>query len=242
MKTQRKVKDLASVGKIKKIILMEQLLDKFGVMITEGYFKPGKPIPSEKELAKVFGVSNLTVRQALRALDAMGIIEVKSGSCAYLNESVKKIFINPMKFLTLVHQVDINEINQIRRLIEIPLAGLAAEKATEQDIKAIEYALKKSKENRYDIKKYLIYEMAFHEAIFKASGNRILEALMSSIFYLLYEVRSLAIQLFPELNTTLSHHKKILKAIKNKETSKAEKAMEEHLIFAEGQFAKVKKL
>jgi len=89
--------------------------------------------------------------------------------------------------------------------------------------------------------KYLIYEMAFHEAIFKASGNRILEALMSSIFYLLYEVRSLAIQLFPKLNTTLNHHKKILEAIKNKETSKAKKAMEEHLIFAEGQFTKVKK-
>ena len=130
---------------------------------------------------KLKAVGKMT--ESLKVFDAMGIIEIRSGSRAYLNDSVKKVFINPMKFLNIVHKIGIDEINQIRRLIEIPLAGLAAEKATEKDIEAIEDALKESKEHRYNIKEYLINELAFHEDIFKASGNRILEAMMTSIVY-----------------------------------------------------------
>lgn len=222
-------KENLNIQPIKKLVLIDQIIETIGRLIAEGILKAGDTLPSERILAEMLKVSRTSVRQALKALDVLGVLEIKPGSRTLLNKSISKLLINPMKFMSLLHNVGILELFKTRKIIEVALARLAAENAEEEDIKRMDKALKKVKELVDVPDKYLFYEMKFHEAIFKASRNRILTAMMASINNLLLGSREKTVKLFNNLADTLYQHFDIFNAIKNKDSNKAGDAMFYHL-------------
>jgi GntR family transcriptional repressor for pyruvate dehydrogenase complex len=224
---------MLEVKPIEKLVLIDQIIDTIGKSIAEGSLKAGDILPSERELAEMLNVSRTSIRQALKALDVLGVLEIKPGERTYLNNSISKLLVNPLKFMSLLHNVGIVELFETRKLIEVLLVKLAAANATEEDIEKMEIILKKAGGLLNKRREYLYAEMEFHNAIFKASGNRILVAIMISINNLLIESRERTVMLFKKLDSTWKDHYRILEAIKNKNPDIAGKAMYDHLNLVE---------
>ena len=194
VKQKKNIKDYTSLNiqPIEKLVLIDQIIETVGRLIAEGLLKPGDALPGERDLSEMLKVSRTSVRQALKALDVLGLFET-------------------------------------RKIIEVALARLAAENATEKDIERMRAALEESKQNLNKPKIYLYLEMDFHEAIFVASSNRILTAFMASINNLLLETREKTVMIYLDLEDSLKQHIKIFNAIRNRNSKKAGEAMFEHL-------------
>lgn len=218
-----------NIEPIEKLVLIDQIIETIGRLLAEGVLKPGDALPGERDLSDMLKVSRTSVRQALKALDVLGVLEIKPGSRTYLNKSISKLLINPMKFMTLLHNVGNFELFETRKIIEVALAKLAAENATEADLESMRSALEGSKKNLKNPKLYLNFEMEFHDAVFKASENRILTAFMASINNLLIEVREKTVTAYLDLEDSLKQHIYIFNAIKERNPEKAGKAMFDHL-------------
>lgn len=214
---------------IEKLVLIDHIIETIGRLIASGKLKPGDVVPSERTLSSLLKVSRNSIRQALKALDVLGVVDINPGSRTYINTSISNLLINPMKFMALLHDLKIKELFQTRKIIEVGLARLAAVNATEENIAAMFDALEKARENIKSKNKYLEYEMIFHENIFKSSGNRILTALMASINNLLLESRKKTVKYFPDLSLSLKQHYEIFQSIKDNNSEKAGQLMLEHL-------------
>ena len=228
-----KIKKKLEVKPIEKLVLIDQIIDTIGKLIAEKSLKIGDVLPSERELAEMLNVSRTSMRQALKALDVLGVLEIRHGARTYLNKSISNLLVNPMKFMTLLHDVGIIELFEARKLIEVTLVRVAANNAKKEDIDKMEILLEKARSLLSEPKKYLYAEMEFHEAIFKASGNRILSAMMVSINNLLLDSRRKTVMLFKKLDGTLDDHYRIMEAIKSKDPDRAGKAMYRHLNLVE---------
>jgi len=215
---------------IEKLVLIDLIIEELGKLIAEGFLKPGDALPGERELSEMLKVSRTSVRQALKALDVLGVLDIRPGSRTCLNKSISKLLINPMKFMSLLHDVGDIELFETRKIIEVELTRLAAKNASEEDLESIEGFLAEAEKNLDNPDKYLYFEMKFHDSIFKTSGNRILTAMMSSINNLLLKSREKTVMFFKDnLKKSLNEHKNIFFYIKEKDPEKAGKAMLEHL-------------
>jgi len=214
---------------IEKLVLIDHIIETIGKLIASGKLKPGDLVPSERTLSNLLQVSRNSVRQALKALDVLGVLDINPGSRTYLNTSLSNLLINPMKFMTLLHDLKTKELFQTRKIIEVELTKLAAVNANEEDLAEMLEFLNHAKENIKSKNKYLEYEMGFHESIFKASGNRVLTALMSSINNLLLESRKKTVKFFPDLSLSLKQHDEIYISVRDNNPEKAGRLMLEHL-------------
>ena len=214
---------------IEKLVLIDHIIETIGRLIASGKLKPGDVVPSERTLSNLLKVSRNSVRQALKALDVLGVLDIKPGARTYLNTSLSNLLVNPMKFMTLLHDLKIKELFQTRKIIEVELTKLAALNATAENLVEMVEFLHNAKSHIKSKNKYLEYEMGFHESIFKASGNRVLAALMSSINNLLLESRKKSVKYFPDLSMSLKQHNEIYLSIKDKNSEKAGQLMLEHL-------------
>lgn len=227
---------LLNIQPVEKLVLIDQIIEIIGRLIAEGALKPGDTLPSERDLSEMLKVSRTSVRQALKALDVLGVLEISPGSRTFLNKSISKLLINPLKFMTLMHDVTTLELFGTRKIIEVALARSAAVNANEADIKKMRNTLKIAEDNLNDPKRYVLVEMEFHDDIFKAAGDRVLSAIMASINNLLLESREKSANLFTNLKDSLKQHTKIFEAIKEKDPDKAGSAMLDHLTKVEHLF------
>ena len=120
----------SGLKKIKKSTMAELIIDQILQMIEDGTFVPGQKLPSEKNLAEILCVSRPTLREAMRSLMSMGLIEIRCGDGTYLNDSVK-LLSEHFKNTHLFNRFSINELIDTRLLLETQMAYLAAQNATE---------------------------------------------------------------------------------------------------------------
>src|SRR5947209_6242188 len=144
-------------------------------IISSGELQPGSKLPPERELAKRFGVNRASIRQALKALDVMGIVHQRVGDGTYLTHDASTTLRAPLDFLILVDGVSIQELFEARRIVEPELAARAAKRRSEKDLEALGSALEAMKialEND-DVEELAENDLRFHEVIWEASGNRV---------------------------------------------------------------------
>jgi GntR family transcriptional repressor for pyruvate dehydrogenase complex len=116
--------------------ISDQIIDQFRDAILSGQLKPGERVASEKELIIQFGVSKATLREALRVLEAMGLIEIRKGTSggAFVADVDMRTTLNSLVNFLRFEKVSINEITMFRYLIEPTVAGIAATRATDKDL------------------------------------------------------------------------------------------------------------
>ncbi|HEQ4957907.1 TPA: L-lactate utilization/bacilysin biosynthesis transcriptional regulator LutR, partial [Streptococcus pyogenes] len=107
-------------------------------MIKNGELKPGDKLDSVQALAESFQVSRSAVREALSALKAMGLVEMKQGEGTYLKEFELNQISQPLSAALLMKKEDVKQLLEVRKLLEIGVASLAAEKRTEADLERIQ--------------------------------------------------------------------------------------------------------
>jgi GntR family transcriptional regulator, transcriptional repressor for pyruvate dehydrogenase complex len=207
-----------------------KLISQIKQMIASGVILPGTKFAPERELAKQFGVNRASVRQVLKVLEMMGVLTQKVGDGTYLSTSAETILNEPLDFLVLLDDLSHHELFETRLIVEPELTARAAERATTEDLNALRNsiaAMQKSKTTR----ERLNADMAFHDAIFRASGNRICHLLFKQIHRtVLYSMSQLSNRV--ALERPLMYHQKIYAAIKARDSDAARQTMRDHILDA----------
>src|SRR5271156_2959952 len=157
-----------------------RLIARIKGLIADGSISPGSKFPPEREMAKEFGVNRASVRQALKVLEIMGVLTQRVGDGTYLSETAEFLLNEPLDFLVLLDDLSHHELFETRLIVEPELTARAAERATAEDLSALRnavFAMERSKTTR----ERLEADMAFHNAVFRASGNRICQLLFRRI-------------------------------------------------------------
>jgi len=207
-----------------------KLISQIKQMIANGTISPGTKFPPERELAKDFGVNRASVRQVLKVLEMMGVLTQKVGDGTYLSTSAETILNEPLDFLVLLDDLSHHELFETRLIVEPELTARAAERATTEDLNALRGSIA-AMQNSKTTRERLNADMAFHDAIFRASGNRICHLLFKQIHRtVLSSMSQLSNRV--ALEQPLMYHQKIYAAIKARDSEAARRMMKEHILDA----------
>lgn len=231
------------IQKITSMKLYEQVVQQIKTMILNGTYKKGDLLPSEKELIEMTGVSRITVREALRTLAEVGIIETKKGKGSIVLINGKELMLQSEGeegYLNFRKNFELA--TNTRLLLEPEIAKQAALKATEEDIRKMEmYLIHENKKLNVDQKQGTNLEL-FHQSILEVLKNPLLSDFFNTLAkletdtnYTILIPPSRQTSVYNELN---DHHYKILQAIKNHDGEFAYFYMKEHLIYLKNIYTK----
>jgi GntR family transcriptional repressor for pyruvate dehydrogenase complex len=198
--------------------------------IISNRLKPGDALPPERELGKQFGVSRTVIREAIRALHAKGLLEVRSGSGVRIVAVDAKTVSESMRHFVKGSSLDYARVDEVRRVLEVAAAGIAAERATADDLEHIDATLREMSASVDDLAASIEIDLAFHRAIASATHNELFGVLHDSIGEMLVEVRRRNLALGPpERRRVIDMHTTIRDCIAEHDPAAAQQAMRDHL-------------
>ncbi|TCP28834.1 GntR family transcriptional repressor for pyruvate dehydrogenase complex [Scopulibacillus darangshiensis] len=202
-------------------------------MIKEGKYKPGEKLPAETKLSEMFNVSRPPIREALRVLEASGVIKSKQGG----GSVVQPISITNLMEKTTLEMVNIDEVLhllEVRIILESQTAVLAAKRRDDRDLECIQEALNDMRlaiDNEESIGHK--QDIDFHTAIVKAAHNPVLQQTMDGISNLYYSATKFSLKknvgLYQKRQQVLQEHENIAEAIRLQDEEAAKEAMSLHL-------------
>lgn len=217
-----------SINKVNKQNISDLILQQMKEQILNGEWKSGEKLPSENELTELFGVSRISVRQALQKLTAIGLIETKIGEGSFVKKLSPGIAMNHLIPTLYLSSNSLNEVLEFRKIIEGRVVELACLKAVQEDIDNLEKIYFNMEKFKDDLEKFAQEDYNFHIALSNITKNSII----IHLYAIIHEELSMA---FKEIITIrgnkagLYYHKLILDAMKEKNCEKAKKFMDEHM-------------
>ncbi|MDD2421468.1 MAG: FadR/GntR family transcriptional regulator, partial [Heliobacteriaceae bacterium] len=189
-------------------------------------------LPSERELSGRLGVSRASVREALTALEVMGILDVRPGDGTFVRETNQSSIIEPLAWVLAVERNSIAQLMEVRRILEVAAAGLAAVRATEFQLVNIAEVLQTMQEAAGQ-REPVAYDLKFHFAIAKATQNSVLLRIMNTVADIMHQnFREQRHRLYSSPGVAvrvIQEHTAILTAIRERDVDRACQAMVEHL-------------
>lgn len=213
--------------------LTEQTFQQLIGWLKEGTFKPGSKLPSQSELVQQLGISRTGVREALQVMAALNLIEIRAGLGCFVKRVSPEYIINADVLSILLEKEAILEVVETRKILEAGIAGLAAERATEQDfwlmedvVNAIERAIKRDAS---------VAGVAadFHIAVAKSTHNTVLAKLVRSFNHLMAKAGELVEASVKDVAAFKHHelvsHRELYEIIRQRKPQKARQAMVQHI-------------
>jgi GntR family transcriptional regulator, transcriptional repressor for pyruvate dehydrogenase complex len=214
---------------VRRTKLYEKVAQQIQGLIRDGLLKPGDHLPPERELAETFQVSRSSVRDAIRALEVMGLVEPRQGEGTVVRDLTAETLVNPLSTMLTQKRELVSELLDLRLMIEPPLAGRAAKHATDEEILRLEDILRRQKEKVARGELAIEEDSEFHYAIAKAARNSVVLKVVDVFMDLLRESREQTLQVDGRLQKSFTGHRRILDSIKKRKASLAEAAMRRHL-------------
>jgi GntR family transcriptional repressor for pyruvate dehydrogenase complex len=222
-----------------KKYIRESVREAIQKMIIKEY-GPGDKLPTEAALVKRFNVSRTSIREALNMIEASGLIIKEKGSL-YVTSEVGQCFAESLSFLLQLEIADIQDVKQIRRMLETEAAALAALNADEKQIQNLEDIVWLMQRDGIGIERYIELDIKFHMALAEASCNKL-------IVQFIRDVTAVMSKFYPERCTlkliresSIPLQKKVVTAIRNKNALDARKYMGEHIdeVLSENKTSKI---
>jgi GntR family transcriptional repressor for pyruvate dehydrogenase complex len=210
-------------------------------LIGNGDLKPGQRLPSERELCEQFGASRSSLREALRCLSIVGVLNARVGEGTSVALDGGKFMRRIMEWRMITEQNDIVNLLEIRIALEAVSAANTALHRTEEDIKELRSLLSKMKIALKDPKEFAVLDLEFHIALANASGNSMLSDFVSVIRNQLARALAKVLLLPNAVPLSFKEHISIVKAIECGDADAARKAMNIHLEAALQRYAKATK-
>lgn len=217
---------------VEPIRLSDAVVTQIAQAITAGQLNVGDRIPSERELMRQMGVGRASVREALRQLQTMGLIEVRPGQVAtVVNTPAQAPMAQFWKHWLLLHAEQALQLMDVREALETRAAALAAESTDEAAIGQLAEANARLAEiiPESEPEARAEADIAFHIALVEASGNRLLMALTQSLAYTLHELRIAAYSEIDQALRSVEEHAAIVQAIAAHDPDAAQRALNAHL-------------
>lgn len=193
--------------------------------------KPGDRLPTERSLAEQLGVSRTVVREAVKSLQAKGLVSVQTGSGTYVAE-VTPGSVSDLWELALYTQSDEErerKLQEMRRVVEVEIAVLAAARATAESIAELAILLVRQKASLGDKAAYVQADLDFHQALARATQNECFGLVVAPLTDLLLEAHSRSYDTPGLAERGLGEHERILRAVAAHDVEGARRAMGEHL-------------
>ena len=222
---------------LKREKLHTQITDQIQELIVSNSLHPGDKLPGERELAETLGVSRTVVREAIRVLSVKGLVEVKPGCGTYVRALDSRNASASMELFLKTQQAGASpgDLCEIRCMIEVEAADLAAQRATVVDCARLQACIDGMLENVDDPERYVRHDLAFHLALTEATHNDLFPVLLTPIADLLAGVMQTRMQTPGAAMAGIDEHRDILAQIEVKAPSSARRAMRHHLDRVHGQ-------
>lgn len=212
--------------------LGDAVIEKLTQAIMDGRLKPGDPLPSEGRIAEACGISKQIAREAIRDLAAMGVVRIQQGKVA----RVRKIDAEPLgrffRFAVRGSKEGLAEAVELRKVLEPPIARLAAARATPEKIDLLRSALRRMEATLEDVPAWIEADLDFHEAVAELSGNRLLYLQLRGLRPVIHEVMELfnarRRRSTAEWRETYQRHAVVLNAVESGKPEAAFDAMAHH--------------
>ena len=191
--------------------------------------RPGDKLPSERELAENLGVSRSSIRDAIRSLELMGVVEPRQGAGTIVCEISTNSLANPLANALKRKEELVNELLDFRKMLEPPLAARAATHASADEISEMEEILARQDKKQRQGESTIAEDSEFHYSIALASGNSVVLKVLDILMDLLRETRERSLQIQGRPQKSLAGHRRILSAIKRRDAEAAKDAMRRHI-------------
>ncbi len=234
----RKVTEIP-IGELKRDVLPEKIAQSLLTLIKEKQLRPGDRLPPERELAAMMKVSRPSLREALRALQIMNIIDNRQGSGTYVTSLEPERLVEHLDIIFTLNDSTYFELFQARRILEVGASELAARTITDEEIGELEICLDKAADSIGDPEVFLEIDLDLHRRIVEATRNKILALFMRSISQLSIYSRRRTGEHIDMRRQTIDDHRAIVQALKSRDPAAARHAMLDHLSHVEERMKQV---
>jgi GntR family transcriptional repressor for pyruvate dehydrogenase complex len=222
---------------IKPRKISDEIVEQIKSLILKGNLKPGENLPPERTLAKSLNVSRVSLREALNALQGMGLLEIQQGNRTCVRPITTRSIHDPLVSFTKRSPSNIMKVFEIRKYLELGSAALAAERATNEEIDHLERLLKEMEEDLRRNRLGAKADHEFHTALAEATHNEAYIHIMKTIYDLLQEELRIAwggvFRKKDSRKKLFQQHKNILEAVKQRDPKKGREASLAHLRYVE---------
>ncbi len=215
---------------ISRATLSEQVALQIVDMISTGKWKTGEKLPSESDLCRALHVGRFTLREALRSLAFVGMVQMRPGEGTYVSDGTSKLLERILAPGFLSTEKDLLDMAETRLVLETELVALCAQRATDADLAELERLVGEMQESiQVAGERFLELDLEFHLTIAALSKNLVLAQLLRTIRGLLREYIMKTLQVPGARELACAHHREVLEALKQHDASKAWRLMRTHL-------------
>jgi GntR family transcriptional regulator, transcriptional repressor for pyruvate dehydrogenase complex len=214
-------------------VAAKQVVTYIRGLIESGKFRAGDRLPPERELAQLIGVSRPSVRAGLQSLATVGVVDTRRGAGTFVANGPPLFDVNPLSLFSALHGIPEDELFETRRVIEIDLAGMAADRAGGDELAAISEELMEMFASLDDAHRFLVHDIRFHRAVAAAARNPLLAAIMEMVADLFYDLRKTTVDRYQRASEAADQHRAIYQAIRDGNVDLARDEMDRHLRWAQ---------
>ncbi len=219
----------AAFQAVRKVKVYEGVARQIERLISEGSLKPGDKLPSERELAEMFRVSRSSLRDGIRKLELLGLVEARHGEGTIVRDLSADSLVSPIASMLVRKRQLVAELLDVRKMLEPPLAGRAATNASADDIVHLADILRRQREKVRRGELAIEEDSEFHYNIARAARNSVIMKVLDVLMGLLRKTRERSLQVGGRLQRSFAGHRRILRAIERRDAAAAEAAMRRHL-------------
>jgi GntR family transcriptional repressor for pyruvate dehydrogenase complex len=217
-----------AITAIRQKRISDEVFEQMKEHIFSGEWGTGKKIPGELELAEQFGVSRVSVREAIHRLVGMGVLTIRRGDGTYVSEVLPENYLNALLPVLLIEGASINEMLEFRAMIEAESARLASRRANSEDLGRMSEVLAVMEKCKGNVSDFAAADLNFHTAIAMAAHNSVIIKVNAIIHDMLKKTMEEIVGI-TGYEDGLFYHKKILEAIRNRDEEGAVSLMREHI-------------
>lgn len=216
-------------GPAKRSKLYQDVANRIRDLISSGELLPGQPLPPERKLAEQFKVGRAVIREAVRQLEASGLVESRHGGGNYVREITSEHLVAPIASL-LSNNVRLRrELMDARLFFEPQVAREAAARATPEDLKLLEDVVRRQAERVASGEPTAEEDAQFHSLLARATHNTVVERILEVINGLLEETYERPFHHSERSQLSLQGNERVLEAVRRQDQDAAQKAMAEHI-------------
>jgi GntR family transcriptional repressor for pyruvate dehydrogenase complex len=217
-------------GQLRRSNISDMAMNSLLDLIRRRVFKPGDRLPSQRDLVTRMRVSQTAVREALRGLSSIGVIDVQPGRGAFVRSVSPETVVRPESMFFLLQRESLLQAIEVRKILEVEAIALAAERATDEDLAHMERALSAIDEGLRTNQDPFRHSPYFHLSIAKATHNAVLTNMVESFVRLLVQGAQIIGERAPEARAEeYVMHKVLFDAVAKRDPEFARERMREHL-------------
>ena len=209
--------------------LTEEIVKRIISLIHDLRMMPGDKLPTERELVATFRVGRSSIREALKILSAIGVVRIVAGAGMSVGNGNLSLLAKPLSLGFLRGGRGTAELIEARRLLEVELAGLAAGRATPEEIEAMKDGLAEMEATQQNVERYIESDIRFHVAIARGAHNDVLLDLLETLQHIIRNWIFKSIDEVEGKPSSIQEHVPIYNAIRERDSVRARAAMNEHL-------------